>query len=126
MKTLLSVSALSLLSLPAFAGSINCVSERIAYSYEHTDGGAPRDPSVSLVVDGRVMIRTSMFEPNPVQEASIVLEGQRVIKKLWPNRQTEVIYFEADAKVTQPNVDPALYSGEVLCKEVRYVGPPRP
>lgn len=128
MKPLLSFLAISLLSATAAnAGTLNCVSERIAYSADHTDGGAPRDPIITLVVDGRVMIRTGMFEPNPVTEADFELVGSpRVIKKVRRDRQHVVTYFEQVARVTQQNVDPVLFEGEVLCKEVRYVGPPRP
>lgn len=128
MKTLFSVLSVSLISAGAAnAGTLSCYSERLTYTADHTDGGAPRDPVISLVLDGRVLIRTGMFEPNPVTEGRFELTGrERVLKKVRRDRQHVVTYFEQNARVTQQNVDPVLFSGEVLCKRVDYVGPPRP
>lgn len=124
MKTLL--LALALLPYSAFAGTLNCVDERVSYSADHTDGGAPREPIVRLELDGQLLIKTGQFQ-EPIQNAQIEFLGEpTVIKKIRRDRQHEVIYQEREARITIENVDPVPYTGTLLCKEVRYVGPPRP
>ncbi len=126
MKSVLAVLALSILSTSAHAYQLDCVAQNVSYSFDSTDGGANREPIVSLVHDGRVLIRERMFE-QPIREGQFELLGRtKVIKTTRPNRQYVVTYFEQQARVTVKNADPVLFSGEVLCKEVKYVGPPRP
>lgn len=127
MKFLSLIVASLLFTGAAQAGSTNCVGNRLAYYADYTDGGAPRDPIIGLVVDGRVLIKTGMFEPNPVMDAGIEFTGEpRVIKTEFPDPEHEVTYFEQNARVFQWDTEHVFFSGEVLCKNVRYVGPPRP
>lgn len=125
MKFLTIAATLSLLLTGAAnAGTLNCVGDRIAYSYDGTDGGAPRDPLVSLVVYGQVLIRSGMGENEPVSEARFELAGPRTVIKKRRTSLYTTTYFEQEARVSSQ--DSLFYLGQVLCKEVSYIGPPRP
>ena len=126
MKLFLPLLALSLLPSLANAGSLRCVGEQIAYSESRPDGGPHIIANIRLVLETRTLIDEGLGRPDQ-HEANFELVGERKeIKTTRPDRYNVATYFEQTSRVSQENVDPALFSGKVLCKEVRYVGPPRP
>ncbi|MGZ3651983.1 MAG: hypothetical protein ACXWR1_22450 [Bdellovibrionota bacterium] len=124
MKTLLCFLAF-VLSSPAFGGTLNCAAPNLSYSFDATDGGAPRAPIEKLVLEGNTLIDMSPFEGG-IRLASLELLGNRKILKTESTLDYVSTTFESDSQVREFATDATLFRGIVTCREVRYVGPQRP
>lgn len=119
------ILSLLLSSSGAFAGTLDCSAHGLSYSYDATDGGAPREPFVDLILDGKVLIHERMFE-DKTDLATFELAATRNVLKTEKTPDYVTTTFESEATVTKNGETEPAFKGTVLCRESRYVGPPRP
>ena len=111
----------------ATAYTLDCSSadSKIQYQIRQSDGGAAMRRSVLLRVDGEDVINIPSFGENEVVRGQIQLAAKKTQLKVKKTKDYKTNYFNIDATVTDLNSN--VLAGEMVhCKEVIYIGPPRP
>lgn len=110
--------------------TIDCSSydNRLVYHLDTSDGGAPRDPTESLELDGLTMINI-----NPAIEANTILISTVFSSQpLWESKPDTTEEFYSSTMVVKHLTATLLEDSSVvfddylLCKIKVYIGPPLP
>ena len=116
-----------LMAQNSLAYSLRCegTNSSLTYTYDRSDGGAPRMPFEYLKLNGTELINATV--PNgPVYKVATLTLGNKVVGRVTSKGFYRTSEIAAVATVKMIKGSALETKRNVQCKETIYMGPPRP